>query len=554
MYKRQVEDLRKDGAGTLFAVVQHKGADGQWHTVTGDALSGWRLTTGTDLSGALEADAAAKYEFEIGMSGNFQAEIENLPGDINEYVFFKGDAGTFRGAYYYTEAESLDLANTNNTYEVVNTGDFDRQFSARVYVSDIINRVVVQKTDATTGEAINGATLALFNQDQVTANDDGTYTLNEGATPIGGSSSPRWQGETKTLSKETDKISLEGAVVFAGLEPGVYYVGEVSAPEGYARTNEAAKIIVTADGVYADAGTEADGIAVTRGVGRLMDSMSQFAADNGIDATLENIIATPKLGTVDESGTTPTVSFGSKPAGNPIHLTYSPGDDVLDYEITSGTDATKLGFRTELGIPGMTITQCNDDSHATTATHRENLGTTDLTGLFTGTTIVHLDNESTGNLVISKSVQGESADANDEFTFTVNLTDSNGGTLTGDYPAQKYTGNTPEGQPTTLKSGGKVTLKSGQSIVIQVGESANYTVTEAAADGYITVAMVDGRKAEDVSGEARFTAEGSIPADGSSTVVFTNTAFNEDEVKDVFATDEDQGNAKIDGSLSLIHI
>lgn len=545
-----VEDLRKDGAGTLFAVVQHKGADGQWHTVTGDALSGWRLTTGTDLSGALEADAAAKYEFEIGMSGNFQAEIENLPGDINEYVFFKGDAGTFRGAYYYTEAESLDLANTNNTYEVVNTGNFDRQFSARVYVSDIINRVVVQKTDATTGEAINGATLALFNQDQVTANDDGTYTLNEDATPIGGSSSPRWQGETKTLSKETDKISLEGAVVFAGLEPGVYYVGEVSAPEGYAKTNEAAKIIVTADGVYADAGTATDGIAVTRGVGRLMDSMSQFAADNGIDATLENIVATPKLGAVDESSTTPTVSFDSEPAGDPIHLTYSPdGEDVLDYEITSGTDATKLGFRTESGIPGMTITQCNDDSHATTATHRENLETIDLTGLFTGTTIVHLDNESTGNLVISKSVQGESADANDEFTFTVNLTDANGGTLTGDYPAQKYTGNTPEGQPTTLKSGGKVTLKSGQSIVIQVGESANYTVTEAAADGYITVAMVDGQKAEDVSGEAGFTAEGSIPADGSSTVVFTNTAFNEDEAKDVFATDEDQGNAKIDGSI-----
>lgn len=547
------ENLRNDG-GMLFAVIQQKETldDGTvvWRSVTGNALDGWEVDKKqSGKASAITAGQSTGAVFEVGKSGNFETEIENLPGGIKNYIFFSSD-GAFRGAYYYTEASDWAQVTETNTHEVTNPGNFDRQFSARVYVSDIINRVVVQKTDATTGEAINGATLALFNQDQVTANGDGTYTLNEDATPIGDSSSPRWQGETKTLSKETDRISLEGAVVFAGLEPGVYYVGEVSAPEGYAKTNEAAKIIVTADGVYADAGTATDGIAVTRGVGRLMDSMSQFAADNGIDATLENIVATPKLGAVDESSTTPTVSFDSEPAGDPIHLTYSPdGDDVLDYEITSGTDATKLGFRTESGIPGMTITQCNDDSHATTATHRENLGTTDLTGLFTGTTIVHLDNESTGNLVISKSVQGESADANDEFTFTVNLTDSNGGTLTGDYPAQKYTGNTPEGQPTTLKSGGKVTLKSGQSIVIQVGESANYTVTEAAADGYITVAMVDGRKAEDVSGEAGFTAEGSIPADGSSTVVFTNTAFNEDEAKDVFATDEDQGNAKIDGSI-----
>ena len=32
-------------------------------------------------------------------------------------------------------------------------------------------------------------------------------------------------------------------------------------------------------------------------------------------------------------------------------------------------------------------------------------------------------------------------------------------------------------------------------------------------------------------------------------MAFTNTAFNEDEAKDVFATNEDQGNAKIDGSI-----
>ena len=46
-----------------------------------------------------------------------------------------------------------------------------------------MNRVIVQKIDQD-GAPINGATMGLFTENDVTIDEDGGYTLKEGAVPI----------------------------------------------------------------------------------------------------------------------------------------------------------------------------------------------------------------------------------------------------------------------------------------------------------------------------------------------------------------------------------
>ena len=243
----------KDLTNSVMFIVTEKNIDGEWCPVTGDALKGWTVS-GTspddDEQAAIDAGKATGAVFTIGTSGAYQAEVNELPGRIQDYVFFN-KLGSLRGSYYYTSAKSLDQATPENTHKIENADAFGRQFSARLYVSNIVNRLLVQKVDQN-GNPVNGATMGLFDESQVTKLADGSYVLNEDAMPIAGRT-----GVTETLSKkEGDLIDLEGAVAFSDLEPGIYYAAEVEAPAGagYVKNNVASKVTVTDAGVYANAG------------------------------------------------------------------------------------------------------------------------------------------------------------------------------------------------------------------------------------------------------------------------------------------------------------
>ena len=120
------------------------------------------------------------------------------------------------------------------------------------------------------------------------------------------------------------------------------------------------------------------------------------------------------------------------------------------------------------------------------------------------------DHDPTGNLSIELDVNG----GDDEFTFTVILTDKDGDDLENNfYYNGDYTG--------TIGSGGEITLTGGDKIVIRnLPEGTRYEVIIETADGYTYV--IDGEEGVIHTGmnEAEFTATRTVPvADPSVTGV-----------------------------------
>lgn len=438
--------------------------------------------------------------------------MANLPGRIQDYTYFAGNDGLYRGAYYY----SSDASNvtSGNTYRVTDesTKQFGREFSALLYVPNTINRVIVQKTDDA-GNPVNGADFTLYH-----SNMDGTGP-DHNQEAVG-------TVTTKKLTRKEDKIDLDGAAVFTKLDTGTYWIEETKAPAGYAINTTPAKVIVTNDGVYADAGTANDGVKVTRGVGRIVRSMLQFAVDDDIDATLNQIIATPQTGRIIktlETGETvvgdwndsQTVSGATK-----LHLQYD-GDDkaALDYNVVNPpTSDEDRRFTVDTGIPYLKVQQCNNKTEANennihvTKPRIFELGDTDISGLFTGVTIVQVTDQRLGSLKISKTVTGDNAPQGKTFTFDITLKDGESEPVSGTFTAGVYSATNQPVAGSISKNieftngTANVTLQSSQYVVIEgLSVGTTYTVTERAATGYTPSYTVNNAASTDGS-----TATGSI--------------------------------------------
>ena len=124
--------------------------------------------------------------------------------------------------------------------------------------------------------------------------EQGNYQISEEKTPI-----------TVENTEKTETIDLgngstiKGAMTFSKIPKGEYYLIETEAPGGFEKNPTAVPVIVDDTGVYADAGKEEDMVSVNLGVGKLVKSMVQFAADDDIDATLHDIKAALETGTYE---------------------------------------------------------------------------------------------------------------------------------------------------------------------------------------------------------------------------------------------------------------
>lgn len=472
--------------GTLFAVVfKRDKSKNAWHAVSGDPTKGYTLAGAQGMAGAIEAAKKDLYAFTLNTSGQYQVEIPYLPGDISKYYYLlSGDArknAEYAVAIYYTTASSIADANTDNTVHVFSDdlpGDqvnFKRQFATSLLVTNIQNRLFVQKTD-TEGNPVDGAKFGLYTDGQVTTDANGKVVLNGDQIPY----------DTLTTGQVSNPIQLEGAGIFPctsdGNKPlvkGAYFLKEVSAPKGFLLNDTLTKVIVDDYGVHADAGTADDGVSTFVGPGTLMKSLGQFGAEGDIDNTLTWIKGMRQTSDgVTDGGNLSWSDVDSAGAGDTVHLKYVANGRIYQYGPTKAGEPYRL--ETETGWIRMGITQ--DEPGVTNAKGaRADLGDMNLNALFTGATCVRVANEREASLEVTKKVDvPDGLTGNKDAGFTFNFTVPAGKTYKAAVFEKAGTaGERRVGNVFNLTNGYSQTIKADETIrVYGLSEGDEYTVQE----------------------------------------------------------------------------
>lgn len=545
----KIDDLE---SGILFAVVlkRDKSANADikdqnnWYAVSGDSSTGmgYTLAEKSSKAGAIEAAKKDLHAFTLNTSGQYQVEIQNLPGDISKYYYLlSGDArkdAEYTVAIYYTTASSIAEARMDNTVHVFSDDlpdgkeNFRRQFATRLLVTNIQNRLFVQKTDSE-GKPVDGAKFGLYKSTQVTEDANGKAVLKGEQTPY----------DTLTTRSVANPVKLEGAGIFPytsdGKEPlvkGTYYLKEVSAPQGFLLNDTLTKVIVDDYGVHADAGTPDDGVSTFVGPGALMKSLSQFGAEGDIDNTLTWIkgVRQTSNGVTDTDGNLSWSNVDPAGAGDTVHLKYGANGRVYQYGPTEEGKPYRL--ETETGWIRMGITQDEQPKGTKSKGARADLrDMNNLNALFTGATCVRVANKREASLEVTKKVDvPDGLTGNKDAEFTFKFTVPKGKT----YKAAVFekAGAADEkqvGDMFDLTNGRGQTITAGQTIrVYGLAEGDKYTVQELTRVGKMPAGFTLtkreqggnalGGEGDSISGTiAKQNADGTLAE--ANKLVFTNT-------------------------------
>ncbi len=533
-------------SGILFAVVlkRDKSASikdpSSWYAVSGDPSTGagYTLAKEPGTAGAIEAAKKDLHAFTLNTSGQYQVEIQNLPGDISKYYYLlSGEArkdAEYTVAIYHTTARSIGDATPKNTVHVYSDDiadgtNFKRQFATRLLVTNIQNRLFVQKTD-TEGNPVDGATFGLY---KATTDANGKVVPKDDQGPY----------DTLTTGSVDNPVRLEGAGIFPctsdgnkPLKNGTYFLKEVSAPKGFLLNDTLTKVIVDDDGVHADAGTDDDGVSTFVGPGALMKSLDQFGAEGDIDNTLTWIKGTRQTsnGETNVKGNLTWTDVEPVGADDTVHLKYGANGRMYQYGPTEEGKPYRL--ETETGWIRMGITQDEQPKGITAKGARADLGAMNLNALFTGATCVRVANEREASLEVTKKVVvPDGLTGNKDAGFTFKFTVPKGKT----YKAAVFekAGTVDEkqvGNVFDLTNGYSQTIKADETIrVYGLGEGDEYTVQElTGADEMPAGYKLTGRKQGDknltgvgdgiITGKiAKQNTDGTLAEDNK--LVFTNS-------------------------------
>ena len=481
-------------SGTTFAVVlkltgaseDHTSEDA-WTAVTGNPLNGYKLCSAHGIAGAVEAAKSADTSvFDVNTKGDYVVTVRSLPGDIEKYAAMMTDKSKaeYTVAVYHTTASSLAGATIDNT-SMVQYQTINRQFSTVIHLTNVQNRLFVQKVDDL-DKPVNGATFELYKAEDVTGDSPSTYAIEAGATPY----------DTVQANGMTYPYDIEGAACFpldstkhAPLIKGTYYLRESVSPDGHEINNTITKVIVDDSGVYVDAGKEGDGVRSMSGPGSLIASLAQFGSPDSIDNTLTHIKGKLQSAAVDASGNLTwgqtCTAQGVTPslAGNWMHMRYDKttqgAKTVLRYVEDGGDRNGQLAtIFADTGINRMALYQDDD------ATNGTDLGTLQLNHLFTTATAVQYTDCRVAPLQVTKTVTADTGltaptkDANNKdltFAFKFTLPESQKG-----YEAHVFDANGKSvGKSFTLMNGDTHSIKAGETIrVYGLKKGASYSVSE----------------------------------------------------------------------------
>ena len=477
-------------SGTTFAVVlkltgaseDHTSEDA-WTAVTGNPLDGYKLCSAHGIAGAVEAAKSADTSvFAVNTKGDYEVTVRSLPGDIEKYAAMMEDKSNadYTVAVYHTTASSLAGATIDNT-SMVQYQTINRQFSTVIHLTNVQNRLFVQKVDDL-GKPVNDATFQLYQAKDVTGNSPSTYAIKPGAEPY----------DTVKANDATYPYEIKGAACFPldsvnhkPLIKGTYYLRESVSPDGYEINNTITKVIVDDSGVYVDAGEKGDGVLSVSGPGSLIASLAQFGSPDSIDNTLTHIKGKLQSAAVDASG---NLTWGpTSPTDNWMHMRYDKttqgAKTVLRYVEDGGDRNGQLAtIFADTGINRMALYQDDD------ATNGTDLGTLQLNHLFTTATAVQYTDRRVARLQVTKTVTADTGltaptkDGGKDLTFTFKFTlpKSQKG-----YEAQVFDANgKPAGESFKLNNGDTHSIKAGETIrVYDLKKGDSYSVSELTTKG-----------------------------------------------------------------------
>lgn len=486
-------------SGTTFAVVLKRtnenldqANEDAWTAVTGNTLDGYKLCSAHGIAGAVEAARSADTSvFAVNTKGDYEVTVRSLPGDIEKYAAMleNKSKADYTVAVYHTTASSLAGATIDNT-SMVQYQSTNRQFSTVIHLTNVQNRLFVQKVDDL-GEPVNGATFDLYKAEDVIGNSPKTYAIKSGAEPY----------DTVQTNGMTYPYDIEGAACFPldstkhkPLIKGTYYLRESVSPDGYEINNAITKVIVDDSGVYVDAGEENDGVRSMSGPGSLIASLAQFGSPDSIDNTLTHIKG--KLQSATGADAKGNLTWGQECTAEGVtpsltdhlmHMRYDKTTQgtktVLRYVEDGGTRNGQLAIiYADTGINRMALYQDDD------ATNGTDLGTLQLNHLFTTATTVQYADRRAARLQVTKTVTADDGltaptkdgDKDLTFTFKFTLPESEKG-----YEAQVFDANgKPTGKPFKLKNGYTHSIKAGETIrVYDLKQGDEYSVSELTTKG-----------------------------------------------------------------------
>lgn len=482
-------------SGTTFAVVLKRTDksksdtdESAWTAVTGNPLEGYKLCSAHGIAGAVKAAKSADTSvFGVNTKGDYEVTVRSLPGDIEKYAAMMTDKSQseYTVAVYHTTASSLAEATIDNT-SMVQYQTINRQFSTVIHLTNVQNRLFVQKVDDL-GKPVNGATFELYQAKDVTGDSPSTYAIEAGATPY----------DTVQANGMTYPYDIEGAACFpldstkhAPLIKGTYYLRESVSPDGHEINNTITKVIVDDSGVYVDAGKEDDGVRSMSGPGSLIASLAQFGSPDSIDNTLTHIKG--KLQSATGADVKGNLTWGQTSTAKGV--TPSLADDLMHMRYDKVTQGAKTVLRyvedggdrdgqlatifADTGVNRMALYQDDD------ATNGTDLGTLQLNHLFTTATAVQYTDCRVAPLQVTKTVTADTGltaptkDANNKdltFTFKFTLPESQKG-----YEAHVFdaSGNAV-GNSFKLRNGDTHSIKAGETIrVYGLKKGASYSVSE----------------------------------------------------------------------------
>lgn len=324
-------------------------------------------------------------------------------------------------------------------------GRMSRDFRSLIYIPNEERELWVMKIDQD-GKPRNGARFGLYSDAGCTG------------APVAQGTTGNVNGQDGTLIFSPANNNSPGHAQIGWVSQGRthYYLKEISAPPGCQVNNTVIPVVVGTYSIYADAGTEGDGVSVMAGVGRLTQVMRQYAIDDDVDITLRDITATQQQQPSTNTEVLPKdwtdVKLGG--TGNPgilrsMNLHFGK-NSVIDYGLhdEDGGERYKPYFVTDTGFIRARVQQnwaaFGQNSiygEGTSNANKDNLGDTDITNLFSLLNIVVVtdpttQDTNTGRLMIRKTVSGSNVSDQDytkNFNFTIELTDKDGNALTGNY-------------------------------------------------------------------------------------------------------------------------